>query len=158
MKDRFRFRVWNIEKKDYKKATLDDTDLLFGKYFCCAEIYDEKSFVIEQCTGLKDKNGTLIYEGDIVRYNLFDKKRADPILKVSYTELLMRFDLISQDGKYQSTYLEPCFNAKLEVIGNIHERKKSKEPCGNYSKCNNAEGCDNCAEYDTWLKESEVKK
>lgn len=146
MKDRFKFRFWDKDLKAYMRCVNLD------------KVFDDKTVIVEQCTGLKDKNGTLIYEGDIVKYYIYDVDKFNPVLRVNYTELLMRFDLVSEDGKYQSTYLEPCFNAKLEVIGNIHERKKSKEPCGNYSKCNNAEGCDNCAEYDTWLRELETNE
>lgn len=115
IKDRFRFRIWEKDKKIY------NTNIHLGNV-STDEIYDEKRFVIEQCTGLQDRNGILIYEGDIVKYYICDVDKFNPILRVSYTELLMRFDLVSEDGKYQSTYLDPCFNAKLEVIGNIHER------------------------------------
>ena len=27
--------------------------------------------------------------------------------------------------------------------------------CGDFPKCNNAEGCDNCPEFERWLKQEE---
>ena len=48
----------------------------------------------------------------------------------------------------------------MKVLANytLELFKDANKPCGKFTKCNNAEGCDNCAEFDTWLKESEGKK
>lgn len=71
MNDRFRFRAWNKKEKIMYYDAEKTYDFLFGrpKAIPCDNfeglLWDE-DFVVEQCTGLKDKNGKLIYEGDIV--------------------------------------------------------------------------------------------
>ena len=155
MKNRFTFRIWNRHKKEYEKPILDSIVFLFGKFFSCCDIYNEKKYSIEQCTGLKDKNGTLIYEGDLLKWKNYDKYPY--LTRVVWCNPLSRFSFVPEDKSWCSdTYLEPGFNNEIEVVGNIHERQKIK-PCRSLSKCNNAEGCDNCSEYHTWLKESEGK-
>lgn len=53
MNDRFRFRIWDEETQTMQYNT-----------FC----WEESNMM--QCTGLKDKNGILIYEGDLIEYQL----------------------------------------------------------------------------------------
>lgn len=66
----------------------------------------------EQFTGLCDKNGKEIYEGDIVKYG-----NDDP-LAIIYKDCCFCYD---QGGKYVSRLQVYEGINKIEVIGNIHE-------------------------------------
>ena len=112
MNDRFKFRVWNPDGKYY-----DDDP----QYNVCVQIDPISGLVlapfhnniIEMCTGLKDKNGNLIYEGD----RIFD---GDYFWQVKWDNYNAQWILSDPEG--YETLTEP--DAKyLEIIGNIHEQK-----------------------------------
>ena len=67
---------------------------------------------ILQCTGLRDKNGKLIYENDIVADVLTNK------FTVNFDEKYLSFLLTNIKTK-ESMVFYP--NIKLEIIGNIYE-------------------------------------
>lgn len=110
-----KFRAWdNLEKRMRKVVSLywQDDKLVSAKLEGENEpILIEGRLVIEQFTGLKDKNGVNIYDGDI----LIDDA-GEPI-----EYWVVKFS----DGGFIGEcagVAEPLFElTNLEVIGNIHE-------------------------------------
>lgn len=138
MQDRFRFRVWNIKNKEMiynaeiaydgvnyntkwqiGNNTNDGHVDCFGYYLD----YEHEDYEIMQSTGLKDKNGKLIYEGDIVKEFL--------LYKVIWEKEFCRFELQKVDDEDYRDWLfdttDDNQSHRIEVIGNIYENPELLE-------------------------------
>ena len=86
------------------------------------------SKTICQCTGLKDKNGKLIWENDICIRIVLPTKRIKTNFKIAYVPYKCCISAIDLDGS-NITFLSDYINNQyeVEVIGNIFDNKELLE-------------------------------
>ena len=137
MNDRFKFRVWDKGNEHY----VDYADLLYiepsGEItYACYDgdredmyYYEYNDVVVELCTGLRDKNGRLIFEGDIVRvYGKYQDLDLDEEIKVDYIDVVESLEKFFSEAMSKSIYNAlGCDTLSVEVIGNIHENPELLE-------------------------------
>jgi len=107
-----KFRAWDTAQK--KMLSNDDIYVFDGKP-CHKHEYDHIGVcgdILMQYTGLKDKNGVEIYEGDVVESQNFS---ASEVLFEDGVFLALDTPLNQDWGG--------CPGNEWEVIGNIYERK-----------------------------------
>ena len=126
MKERFKFRVWN------GKEMLYNGGLGYGEG---NQLIEDKGHTIMQCTGLKDKNGKLIYEGDILKFyaqSIMDAMAGEPLKErigvAVWNEEELKFDVSVDNGKNVVPDLcKKTDDNNFEIIGNIYANKELLE-------------------------------
>ena len=116
MNDRFKFRCWDkqIKKMRYGDIQLSCSGLPFTLEATSEglKVVDIDNIEIMQSTGIKDRNGKLIYEGDIVA-------RGEDKAVIKYDDETASFYMRWVETE---TFIEDC-----EVIGNIYENPELLE-------------------------------
>ena len=130
MNDRFTFRLWEKEEKQMYgpgcDVVLDLTGILRNKH---RYDYYANRFIIMQSTGLKDKNGVLIFEGDIVRLPITPTGlcQMNTPHEVYFYEAGAEFTTRTHNGVHPFIALTTSQTSEIEIIGNIHENPELLE-------------------------------
>ena len=116
-----KFRAWNPIKDRMAHSDAYEGLHLFFKYVSAVDLQD--NFQLMQYTGLKDKNGKEIYEGDILQFDYYYDygqcgEHKTFTRQVDWNDTFCGFSPIYGTG----TYIMP--RERYEVIGNIHENKE----------------------------------
>jgi len=116
-----RFRAWSKKGKKmyfYSPFTML-VDGIEGNEFWKAN-YERfnTDFIEMQFTGLLDKNGKKIYEGDIVNAKIVDTEENYLTGFIRYSKCMW---VIQNDNTLECVPLHKYYDFQLEVIGNIHK-------------------------------------
>ena len=135
MEDRYLFKTKRTDNGEWVTGSLitcEDgtykiaTSCLEGKanepILVCA--YDVDRDTICQCTGLKDKNGKLIWENDVVRVTI---NSGSTICRCAFADTVAQFQLWQEHTIKRTSTVLNLGNYECEVIGNIFDNKELLE-------------------------------
>lgn len=119
-----KFRAWDKKKKkmiQVRQLCLDNSigwsDGESGLHIGLAET----EYHVMQFTGLHDKNGKEIYEGDILKNDVVKTKPPE----IGFVRYYRRtYELITNPKNYKVSAMGACGWEMSEIIGNVYESKE----------------------------------
>lgn len=122
MKRELKFRAWDKDMREMVFVSAIQFDPHSPKEK--PNIIDERNDIrdldeveLMQFTGLFDKNGKEIYEGDII------KTETDKLMAITWSQKFASFCLNRDGWAFQHWFGEACNPKNCEVIGNIYENE-----------------------------------
>ena len=120
-----KFRAYHKERKEiFEIASIDfeEKKAALSNGIIKLLNVDSKQFELLQYTGVKDKNGKEIYEGDVVKLVHFKDGRKKETGKVIFLHSQAGFGIIDRDGNEYPLFRNTA--KQIEIIENIQENKR----------------------------------
>lgn len=141
--DRLKFRIFNTNTGEYETLSgINENGKFFYFIFPNGNLYlynnrtyelVDDTLMVERCTGLRDKNGNLMYAGDRVRAIMPDSRPIGETAGYSeYTKEttgIIKWNdrcagfVIEDVNKDLVFFYEIADSEDIEIIGNIHTQK-----------------------------------
>lgn len=125
MQDKYRFRAWDKQEKKYIYGVEKGLNVVSQptgniRVLSIAEIDNSERYVLEQCSGLKDNDGRLIYENDIVKMVEDD---GDPYTETCLINFKDGIFLVTDDvgDEFVLDDIIDDDEYTINVVNNVHE-------------------------------------
>lgn len=125
--DRFKFRAWNKKEKCFiidgfiyaymnEKGIMGIDGIKTANY----HYFPKENYTLMQCTGLKDKNGKLIFEGDICAFDDRKNPKYDKYFCKDKGGRIIHYVEWDENG-FKFNHCQFCETEYMEILGNIYE-------------------------------------